>query len=199
MISETHYTESGSSPPKAWRKCDHPRTPENTMGACAKLPGGQCRTCRRASIARYDASDQRRAAQARYARTDKGRAAYARYARTDKGRVTSRAANARYVRAEKGRAARAQNHWRDRGTDPSFTWADYHRLLLKQGNRCALCGKPPLATRRLDVDHDHNDPRGRVRGIVHTGCNVVIGRYENGTLKKRASLVRCARYLQRAR
>ena len=47
-----------------WRKCDHPRTPENTCGVSVHKPGGQCRACRRPLW---------RAEVARYRRTEKGR------------------------------------------------------------------------------------------------------------------------------
>jgi hypothetical protein len=47
---------------KTWR-CGHPKTLENTGGVCPSKPGGRCRTCFRASNARYRASEKGRAAQ----------------------------------------------------------------------------------------------------------------------------------------
>ena len=49
---------------------------------------------------------------------------------------------------------------------------DYDALLNQQENNCAICGAP-LAQSHQTIDHDHKT--GRVRGIVHAHCNLVIG------------------------
>lgn len=49
-------------------------------------------------------------------------------------------------------------------------------LLAKQGGRCALC----LRTIRLGsdvLDHDHHT--GAIRGVLHNGCNSLLGKIEN--------------------
>lgn len=46
--------------------------------------------------------------------------------------------------------------------------ADYAKLLLKQGGRCAICRARPRST-RLAVDHDHRT--GVVRGLLCKRCN----------------------------
>lgn len=45
-------------------------------------------------------------------------------------------------------------------------------MLQKQAGRCAVCGKP-LELFGAAIDHDHNT--GRVRGITHVACNLVLG------------------------
>jgi hypothetical protein len=48
-------------------------------------------------------------------------------------------------------------------------------LLLAQNGRCALC----LRIIRKDpvLDHDHHT--GAVRGVLHRGCNALLGKVEN--------------------
>lgn len=49
-----------------------------------------------------------------------------------------------------------------------LTGAEYDRLLLLQGGRCAICRQRP-GKKRLAVDHDH--VTGRVRGLACVRCN----------------------------
>lgn len=55
---------------------------------------------------------------------------------------------------------------------------DYHALLEKQDNRCAICGTHSHDVQhqtftRLVVDHDHQT--GDVRGLLCPACNLVLG------------------------
>lgn len=48
----------------------------------------------------------------------------------------------------------------------------YDELLESQGGGCAICGRPPSAKRKLDMDHDH---RGMyIRGLLCIRCNRAI-------------------------
>lgn len=47
-------------------------------------------------------------------------------------------------------------------------------LYNKQGGFCAFCGDPLLRT--FHIDHCHTT--GKVRGLVHPNCNLIIGQYE---------------------
>ena len=52
----------------------------------------------------------------------------------------------------------------------------YRAILLKrQGGLCALCGEP-LKERDV-LDHDHK--QGHIRGVLHSGCNSLLGKIEN--------------------
>lgn len=51
------------------------------------------------------------------------------------------------------------------------TQADYDRMFEAQDGGCAICGKKQ--TRAFDVDHCHKT--GRVRGLLCTSCNRMIG------------------------
>jgi hypothetical protein len=53
-----------------------------------------------------------------------------------------------------------------------MTCDDYHRLLERQGGRCAICGGLPLRSRRLVVEHSHLT--GEVRGLAHFLCNRIL-------------------------
>lgn len=49
---------------------------------------------------------------------------------------------------------------------------EYNILLIKQQNRCAICGNEQ-AGKPLFVDHDHTT--GKVRGLLCSTCNFAIG------------------------
>ncbi len=70
-----------------------------------------------------------------------------------------------------------------------ITLEEYDRMYFEQGGVCLTCGKPETAKnqyglRRLAVDHDHKT--GRVRGLLCTCCNRLIGlaRDDVNTLKR---------------
>ena len=83
-----------------WKRCGHPRTPENTRGVSKSSPGGQCRTCYEA----WNKSPEGRAYLARYVASGKGRARYARYHASDKGVAARRRHNAQEARNGKAAA-----------------------------------------------------------------------------------------------
>lgn len=61
----------------------------------------------------------------------------------------------------------------------------YYALLVQQNNSCAICSKPSkLLDRRLDVDHCHTS--GKVRGLLCSNCNNLLGRAKDniGILNK---------------
>ena len=60
--------------------------------------------------------------------------------------------------------------WRRLGIN--LTWEEHEALLQTQRSLCALCNKP-LGETTPYPDHDH--VTGKVRGLVHSKCNSVIG------------------------
>ena len=46
-------------------------------------------------------------------------------------------------------------------------------ILCSQGNRCAICGGLFTEDNPHFIDHNHNN--GRVRGLLHHQCNVLLG------------------------
>lgn len=64
-----------------------------------------------------------------------------------------------------------------------MTVADYEALLSFQGGTCAICDRPPGAT-RLAVDHDH--ATGYARGLLCYLCNNKrVGRERSAVLFER--------------
>lgn len=65
-----------------------------------------------------------------------------------------------------------------------LTEADYERMLEDQGERCAICRRPPSSKRRLAVDHDHKTHE--VRGLLCGRCNVALGLFNDsiGTIEQ---------------
>lgn len=52
------------------------------------------------------------------------------------------------------------------------------RLAAEQGNRCKLCLLPlGSGADRPVLDHDHHT--GHIRGVLHSGCNAMLGKVEN--------------------
>jgi hypothetical protein len=51
---------------------------------------------------------------------------------------------------------------------------DYHAILARQGNACAICRKPNA---RLCIDHCH--ATGKVRGLLCSKCNTGLGCYDD--------------------
>lgn len=50
------------------------------------------------------------------------------------------------------------------------------KILEEQGNNCALCSEA-IAPGEAVLDHDHKS--GYIRGTLHRGCNVLLGKIEN--------------------
>lgn len=58
-----------------------------------------------------------------------------------------------------------------------LTPADYDKKLASQDQKCAICLRDATSfKRRLAVDHDHKT--GKVRELLCTKCNIVLGRVE---------------------
>lgn len=69
----------------------------------------------------------------------------------------------------------------------------YRAILLKrQGGLCALCGEP--IKERDVLDHDHK--QGHIRGVLHSGCNSLLGKLENN--HKRYGVANLFRFLSGA-
>lgn len=69
------------------------------------------------------------------------------------------------------------------------TQVDYDTMFSAQQGRCAICQKEQ--PKSFDVDHDHRT--GRVRGLLCTNCNLMIGHAGDDP----ARLHEAARYLER--
>ena len=60
-----------------------------------------------------------------------------------------------------------------------ITLADFNRMVLSQGSKCACCGtdKPGGKHNQWCVDHDH--VTGAVRELLCKDCNIVLGLVED--------------------
>lgn len=57
----------------------------------------------------------------------------------------------------------------------------------KQGQCCALCGDTVIEQEAV-LDHDHKT--GLLRGVLHRGCNSLLGKIENNMPRSRVDLGR---------
>ena len=48
------------------------------------------------------------------------------------------------------------------------------QLVVRQGNKCAVCGQPFTGRDKPVLDHDHDT--GFIRGALHNSCNGAEGR-----------------------
>ncbi len=53
-------------------------------------------------------------------------------------------------------------------------------FLAQQGGRCAICQQALPASKAV-LDHDHST--GAVRGVLHRGCNSLLGKLENNAAR----------------
>lgn len=65
-----------------------------------------------------------------------------------------------------------------------------HRQLAQQALKCALCGDTVLESEAV-LDHDHKS--GLIRGVLHRGCNSLLGKIENNMPRSRVDLGRLSR------
>jgi hypothetical protein len=92
------------------------------------------------------------------ASTPESRAAYLKkYRRLNAGQIKERDASRRLVRRY------------------GITLEDKEAIILRQDSICPMCGrKLDTLTEHTAVDHCHTT--GKIRGVVHRGCNVAIAR-----------------------
>ena len=73
------------------------------------------------------------------------------------------------------------SRWRSVARKYGLSRAQYGELFASQGGVCAICKKPPSASRQLAVDHDHrccpeDMTCGKcIRGLLCTDCNYLLG------------------------
>jgi hypothetical protein len=72
-----------------------------------------------------------------------------------------------------------------------MTLTDYALLFYKQKGLCALCSES--SGKLLEIDHCHRT--GRIRGLVHHRCNILISHFEHGRLNIRELIAPIERYL----
>ena len=88
-------------------------------------------------------------------------------------REVSREWRAKNPEFEKRRYAAIKEKTRERHLVRKYgvDLAEYERMLKEQCGACAICGK--RQTRSFDVDHCHET--GKVRGLLCTSCNRLLG------------------------
>ena len=60
--------------------------------------------------------------------------------------------------------------------------------LIRQGQCCSLCGQTVLD----DAVLDHCHKTGAIRGVLHRGCNALLGKIENNMPRNRVDMGRLA-------
>lgn len=63
-------------------------------------------------------------------------------------------------------------------TKYGLTEEKYKELFIEQDNKCSICGTPFEDTKAF-VDHDHKT--GKVRGLLCTQCNTLLGMAKDNT------------------
>lgn len=60
-------------------------------------------------------------------------------------------------------------------SDYNITLEQYNEMLIKQNNKCAICGNMNNINRLMCVDHNHLN--GKIRGLLCNRCNMGIGSF----------------------
>jgi hypothetical protein len=69
-------------------------------------------------------------------------------------------------------------------------------LLQQQGGVCALCGES-VSAGEATADHDHTT--GVIRGVLHRGCNAMLGHIENNRARhKLVNVARLSKFMSNA-
>jgi hypothetical protein len=115
----------------------------------------------------------------KYSASEKGGGACQRkYRRTPKGQALNRRAKLKYYYG--------------------LTVNGYNKMFQAQGGSCKICQVHQTdLSRRLDIDHDHST--GAVRGLLCSGCNTYLGRYEGGKEVGPEWIKRFKKYLREAK
>lgn len=102
----------------------------------------------------------------------------------------------KWVKSQKGYGAK--RYKRDKENNQNrhlkrkygITLDDYYKMLRNQGSVCAICGAPEPDHKKFDVDHCHKT--GKVRGLLCTSCNRMLGHAGD----KVKNLLNAAEYLK---
>jgi hypothetical protein len=79
------------------------------------------------------------------------------------------------------KAFKYQKYWPNLTYEQSLL--EYDKLMLRQNNLCAICGKPETVRhqqgtlRNLAIDHCH--ATGKVRGLLCSRCNLGLGMFKD--------------------
>lgn len=132
-----------------------------------------------------------------YTDPEKGKAQKREYYRRNKTRLIA-AMRANVKKKPEANAIRQKRYWLKR--DYGLSESDFHALYHQQGSTCAVCQEALLlngllsigpVSERCCVDHSHET--GKVRGLVHQRCNLVLGNAKDSPDILRAAAV----YLER--
>lgn len=87
---------------------------------------------------------------------------------------------------EKEKRKKNNRRRRDLENRYGLKFNEYHSLLRKQDNKCAICKiNFEKLNRNPSIDHDHNT--GKIRGILCHQCNILIGMcFENEEILENA-------------
>jgi hypothetical protein len=130
------------------------------------------------------------------ARNKRERQAYAEDIEAGRAKKRSEyAANRETIReqAKAWRKSHPENNRAHNLARHGLTIDDYDRILAYQNGRCAicLCSTPGGRWNVFYVDHDHSN--GKVRGLLCSICNTMIGQAKDSTTRLRSAV----RYLER--
>lgn len=78
--------------------------------------------------------------------------------------------------------------WSRRGR-PKMLLEDYNKLVVEQGNKCAICGD--ISKIRLAIDHNHSNKK--IRGLLCKDCNFGLGNFKDS----KKNLTSAIKYLEK--
>lgn len=88
-----------------------------------------------------------------------------------------------YKASGRGKVAAAKHRTKASLKEYGLTQEDYDEMNASQGNVCAICGGS--SNKPLSIDHCHDTQH--IRGLLCTGCNTGLGRFEDDIERLRAA------------
>lgn len=86
----------------------------------------------------------------------------------------------------RGRGRFAYTYGEGMTIDKATAEIEYEKMYSKYNGLCAICKAPPPAFRRLALEHCHTT--GKIRGILCTSCNLVLGHAKDSTQTLKAAI-----------
>lgn len=124
-------------------------------------------------------------AQKKYRQSEKGKKTNKRYRESSKGIVATKKWVKKYHSSEKGKQCLRRGHLR---RTFGITEIDFDRMLAQQRGVCAIClTDNPRGMGRFHIDHCHKT--NKIRGLLCTECNSLLGKAKDNTTILQAAIV----------
>lgn len=132
-----------------------------------------CRKIAKKCWAKPHTQELSRLAKGRFRLTKKSKDYMREYGRKYEKGAKSKSTKLKWRQSTKGAASRFNSQLKTRH---GINAEKYASMVVEQDGKCAICRRVPERT-RLYIDHDHQN--GRVRGLLCSPCNMILGKWSD--------------------